>query len=518
MSYSDFLDYWLENYCYINLKYHTIEGYSNIIKNHIKPNIGYFRLSQITRSTLQEFINKIYVNKSFSKNFLNNIKKVIKGSFIYAYETDFIKVNPAIGLKLPKYDIPPEDPAHIFTNEEINLILDRFKNNHCVYYAFLTAYCTGLRIAEVFALTWDDIDFYNKTISINKNILKKNQAGGTRQRHISGNSTTVWYFGTCKTETSYRTIPIGDTLVNALKEYKQEQEEHRKNYGDTYMKHYKKTVINPYNNKQEIKIINAHAEIDVALPEVKLVFLKNNGVFEGTDSCKYPFKVIHYELGIPCRFHDFRDTHATRLIESGADINVRHTVYDKPKDDKGRWYIGTTKTKQGTRQISMSATLYNALLNYKKKQQYMKKLYGKEYLTYHFEDVLNKYGKVVEQRIVKNIGNVLQINKADMVFTRPNGKYVGRNILNYPFKIIHKELGIENCRFYDLRGSYATINLRNGIEIRDVADILGHKYIETTENFYITSTDENKKDVSNVFDNLVNSKTINDIIKYEIAY
>ncbi len=322
MSYSDFLDYWLENYCYINLKYHTIEGYSNIIKNHIKPNIGYFRLSQITKSTLQEFINKIYVNKSFSKNFLNNIKKVIKGSFTYAYETDFIKVNPAIGLKLPKYDIPPEDPAHIFTNEEINLILDRFKNNHCVYYAFLTAYCTGLRIAEVFALTWDDIDFYNKTISVNKNILKKNQSGGTKQRHISGNSTTVWYFGTCKTETSYRTIPIGDTLVNALKEYKQEQEEHRKNYGDTYMKHYKKIVINPYNNKQEIKIINAHAEIEVALPEVKLVFLKNNGVFEGTDSCKYPFKVIHYELGIPCRFHDFRDTHATRLIESGADIKA----------------------------------------------------------------------------------------------------------------------------------------------------------------------------------------------------
>ena len=322
MSYSDFLDYWLQNYCYINLKYHTIEGYSNIIKNHIKPNIGYFRLSQITRSTLQEFINKIYVNKSFSKNFLNNIKKVIKGSFTYAYETDFIKVNPAIGLKLPKYDIPPEDPAHIFTNEEISLILDRFKNNHCVYYAFLTAYCTGLRIAEVFALTWEDIDFYNKTISVNKNILKKNQAGGTKQRHISGNSTTVWYFGTCKTETSYRTIPIGDTLVNALKEYKQEQEEHRKNYSDTYMKHYKKTVINPYNNKQEVKIINAHAEIDVALPEVKLVFLKNNGVFEGTDSCKYPFKVIHYELGIPCRFHDFRDTHATRLIESGADIKA----------------------------------------------------------------------------------------------------------------------------------------------------------------------------------------------------
>ena len=322
MSYSDFLDYWLDNHCKINLKYHTIEAYSNIVKTHLKPNLGFYKLSQITKPTLQDFLNKIYVEKAYSKNFLNNIRKVLKCSFNYAVDNEYVKVNSAANLKLPKYDEPPKDVAHIFTTEEINTILDRFKNNHCVYYAFLTAYCTGLRIAEVFALTWDDIDFKNKTISVNKNILKKNQAGGTKGRHLSGNSTTVWYFGTCKTQTSYRTVPIGDTLLNALKEYKEEQEMHKQNYGDTYMKHYKKNVINPYNKKPETKIVNAYAEIDVALPEVDFVFVKNNGVYEGTDSTKYPFKVIHYELGIPCRFHDFRDTHATKLIESGADIKA----------------------------------------------------------------------------------------------------------------------------------------------------------------------------------------------------
>ena len=322
MSYSDFLDYWLDNHCKINLKYHTIEAYSNIVKTHLKPNLGFYKLSQITKPTLQDFLNKIYVEKAYSKNFLNNIRKVLKCSFNYAVDNEYVKVNSAANLKLPKYDEQPKDVAHIFTTEEINTILDRFKNNHCIYYAFLTAYCTGLRIAEVFALTWDDIDLNNKTITVNKNILKKNQVGGTKQRHISGNSTTVWYFGTCKTQTSYRTIPIGDTLVNALKEYKEEQQIHKLNYGDTYMKHYKKNVINPYNNKTEIKIVNAYAEIDVTLPEVNFVFVKNNGVYEGTDSTKYPFKVIHYELGIPCRFHDFRDTHATKLIESGADIKA----------------------------------------------------------------------------------------------------------------------------------------------------------------------------------------------------
>ena len=177
-------------------------------------------------------------------------------------------------------------------------------------------------LTEVFGLKWEDIDLENKTLTVDRNIVKKNQGGGTKHRHISGNSTTVWYYGPCKTESSYRTIDIGDTLVEALKEFKQEQEIFAEQYGDMYMKHYEKEVMNPYTNKPEIKIVNATAEVDVALPEAHLVFVKNNGVFEGTDTCKYPFQVIHYELGIPCRFHDFRDTHATRLIEAGADIKA----------------------------------------------------------------------------------------------------------------------------------------------------------------------------------------------------
>ncbi len=323
MSYSDFLDYWLKEYCEINLQYNTIQAYSNIIKNHVKPRLGFYGLSQLSTASIQEFINAIYVEKGFSKNFMKNILKVLKGSLNYASDVvGFIKDNPARKVKLPKYETTEEDPAHIFSKEEVNIILERFKNNHAMYYAFLTAYYTGLRVSEVFGLTWEDIDFENKTLSVNKNIVKKNQNGGTKKRHISGNSITTWYFGPCKTESSYRTIEIGDTLINALKQYKEEQDQNKKNYGDSYMKHYIKKVVNPYNKKEERKIVNAYTEIEVALPEVNLVFLKNNGVFEGTDTCKYPFKVIHYELGIPCRFHDFRDTHATRLIEAGADIKA----------------------------------------------------------------------------------------------------------------------------------------------------------------------------------------------------
>lgn len=97
-----------------------------------------------------------------------------------------------------------------------------------------------------------------------------------------------------------------------------------------------------------------------------------------------------------------------------------------------------------------------------------------------------------------------------------NGSYAGTDVIKYPFKIIHHELQIENCRFYDLRGSYATKCLRNGVEIKDVADILGHSKIETTQNYYIFPTENTKKQVNAILEEMLNSNIIDEIVKYKI--
>lgn len=324
MSYADYLEYWISTYANLNLKYSTIVTYYNIIKIHLKPRIGHYMLSQIDSRLLQETINKIYVDNSFSKNYIASILKVIKGSFKYAcYSLNLINENPAERVHAPRMNKIDKDPVHIFTQEEIEKILDRFKDSHSIYYSFLTAFYTGMRISEVYALTWDCVDFDKKTITINKNIVKRNQYGMPKRKNITkGHSVGVWYYGDCKNPQSKRTISVGDTLLNALKDYKKEQEENIKFYGDSYLKYYEKTVINEVTNKEETKLLDAKVELQVALPEAKLVFVKDNGQFLGTDTDKYAFKVIHYELGIPSRFHDFRDTHATRLIESGADIKA----------------------------------------------------------------------------------------------------------------------------------------------------------------------------------------------------
>ena len=177
-------------------------------------------------------------------------------------------------------------------------------------------------------------------------------------------------------------------------------------------------------------------------------------------------------------------------------IIISKTVYAKDKEEKGRWYLGTTKTVGSQRKVYICDSLYKVLLDYKKTQDDYKKQYGKNYKKYVLEEVKNKYGKLVEYKIIESKS---RHNKIEMVFTRKDGTYSGTNIVKYPFKIIHHELGIK-CRFYDLRGSFATISLRNGSEIKDIAEVLGHKRIETTEKYYISSTENDKMNVIINFD------------------
>ena len=55
----------------------------------------------------------------------------------------------------------------------------------------------------------------------------------------------------------------------------------------------------------------------------------------------------------------------------------------------------------------------------------------------------------------------------------------------------------------------------NGANLKEVADILGHKNIETTENYYISSTEKSRRLATDVFDKITKSEIIEEIIKYK---
>ena len=181
-------------------------------------------------------------------------------------------------------------------------------------------------------------------------------------------------------------------------------------------------------------------------------------------------------------------------------IKITKTVYAKDKSKTGRWYLGTTKTEGSEREVFICDTLYSILVNYKEQQDKNKKELGKKYKYYSLKEIKNKYGKVVEYVIVESR---TKKDRVEMVFTKRNGLYSGTDVIKYPFKIIRNELGIK-ARFYDLRGSFATTSLRSGCEIKDIAEVLRHRRIETTEKYYISSTEKDKIQVAKSFENSLN--------------
>lgn len=85
ISVHDYLQVWLEQYCKTNLKSTTYEGYKKKIRLYIDPEIGKYKLSSISPSILQEFINKKF-NEGFSRNTLASIKGILTNSFRYAVQ------------------------------------------------------------------------------------------------------------------------------------------------------------------------------------------------------------------------------------------------------------------------------------------------------------------------------------------------------------------------------------------------------------------------------------------------
>lgn len=355
MSYSDYLDYWLDNYCRRNLTYNTISTYESLIRLYIKPKLGKYRVADINSVTLTNFTEDLVDDHDFSRDYYRNIIKVIKGTFSYAITHGLLKYDPSSKTSLPKRNYKSHKEKHIYSQSDIDTILKRFENNREFICAFLTACYTGMRTGEVMALTWNDIDF-------------------------------------------------------------------------------------------------------------------DNGI-----------------------------------------IDVKHSVHDETKNSFGRWYIGPTKTKAGRRIIPLSDTLKDMLLNYKKYQDLTKQLYANNYKKYGIRNIKIDDDVITGQIVEHEHGKY----DLDFLFVREDGKYSGTDILKGPYQVIKDELNI-NCRFYDLRGSFATRAYHNGVVEKDIAATLGHSSVEITDEYYIQSMREGVVKAVNSINSLISSDTISNAIKFEV--
>lgn len=301
LSVQDYFDYWMTNYVKRECKINTIQSYSNIIRIHINPYLGKYMLSSITPSILQEHLNVLYANGGLASSYIKNIMTLISGAFDYAvHPSGFIKDNPAKYIRYPKIAAKKSDiNRRVITKNEFTQISDYFVPGSRYRIVFMVCYYAGLRISECTGLTCDRIDFENKTLTIDRIIVK--------------NEAKQWQFGTTKTASSTRTISIGETLLKELRYQKQWQLENKRKYGEYYKDYYVKKDSTIYGLNRLVEYVSADEP-------VSFVCTQENGTLLNPDLVRYASRVVNYKLNIQFNFHSLRHTHATIMIENGANI------------------------------------------------------------------------------------------------------------------------------------------------------------------------------------------------------
>lgn len=180
VSVSDYLDYWFENYCKMNLKYNTQLGYLYIMENRLKPHFGQYRLKSLTTAVIQEYVNQLKID-GLAKSSVLGILRVLSAAYEYAIEPlQYVRENPCARIKLPKFEKQPKQ-RYVIRPEEFKKILERFPEDSNFYLPLMIGYYTGLRLSEAFALCWDDINMESRTLSVKKTVVKRNYGVDVRK-------------------------------------------------------------------------------------------------------------------------------------------------------------------------------------------------------------------------------------------------------------------------------------------------------------------------------------------------
>ncbi len=147
----------------------THEGYQQTLTRDIKPMLGKLDLRSITREKVKA-LAMACLKKGQSPKTVQNIVRCLSSLLSHAVEDNLVAVNPALkpGKFLPK--ISKRRKIDPLTREEVAVLLDTAKRKLPRYYPlFLCAARTGLRMGELLALQWHDVDWQGRFIEVRRN-------------------------------------------------------------------------------------------------------------------------------------------------------------------------------------------------------------------------------------------------------------------------------------------------------------------------------------------------------------
>lgn len=273
LNFSQVLDLWI-NANAIRIKGSTKSKYKYMIDRHILPELGNRPVSTVTSQVVNGFVNRKSCETTFdgkgvlSHSYVRTMAIIIESVLKFAASEDLCapiksKINKPSLAKRDLQIIPLSYQKHM------EQVLLSEKNGTAL--GVLIALHTGMRIGEICALQWDDVDLVNKLIYVRHTI--------TRVKTNDEIQKTKLVIDTPKTPSSYREIPISSVLGSILDE--------------AFIYRESKYVVS------------------------------NSDSFVSTRTFDYRYRQLLKRNNIELtNFHTIRHTFATRCIEAGMDVKT----------------------------------------------------------------------------------------------------------------------------------------------------------------------------------------------------
>lgn len=276
------LQEWTYKHLFTNLRQTlsvaTFENYMCNYNVHIKGSvIGQLSIKDLVQMDLQHYFNqKVYL----SNGTMRKIYNLLNSSFQGAIANNLIRINPLTSVRLPK---STKDDK---TMEVMSVYEQKKYMNECenAYHGLLclTALATGLRLGEVRALRWKNVDLNNCIITIRENVVY------SRVYDAHGNYETKETVKEPKTKSGIRLIPLPNFIAAKLRTHK---------------------VASKYSG------------------DADKVFCTSSGKFLGESNIRRTHYAICNKAGIrPLNFHALRHTFATRMVEASVDYKVLQEI------------------------------------------------------------------------------------------------------------------------------------------------------------------------------------------------